>query len=474
MSAALQQYIGLDLPAMLAASFCALSCAVLGSFLTLRRQSMMGDAIAHVVLPGLVISFLVTASRDPVPMVIGAALSGLIAAVLSEVLRKHGNLDGGASMGVVFALSFAVGVLLMEQASARAVDLDPDCLIHGQLERIFWFPPDKFADLLTFSALTQLPREVWSTAAVFVLSLIFCTVFFKELRLASFDPQFGSVAGFSPSLVNILLMAMIALAVVASFEAVGAILVIALLVVPSCCARMFTDCLRRHFILSALFGLVAVLAGYTVAAHAPFFFGLKSSLNAAGMITCMLGVCFIGAMLFATQYGIVGRFIRQRLALINSFREDLLARLFRDEELGTARAASDAQTALPGAVMRRQYSTAWNSLAARLGAWSAERAGEVTGVSDMPRLTDLGRLKARQLIRSHRLWESFMVSRLDWPADHVHLAAEDFEHVTSRSMAEELVRAQGGVNVDPHDRPIPKEVEMSMLAGKTSKGEKAN
>ena len=143
-----QDFLQVDLPAMLACLFATLACTLLGNFLVLRRQSLMGDAIAHAVLPGIVLGFLVAGTRATWPIFIGALLAAVLAAVAIDLVRRYGRLDSGTAMGVVFSILFAGGVVLMEQAAASAVDLDAECVLFGQLEDILWLAPDGWASLL--------------------------------------------------------------------------------------------------------------------------------------------------------------------------------------------------------------------------------------------------------------------------------------------------------------------------------------
>ena len=153
--------IGLDLFPLLAGTLAAVTCGLLGNFLVLRRLSLMGDAISHSVLPGLVVAFLITSTRSPLVMLLGAALAGVATVVLVEMVKKLGRVEPGAAMGVVFSVLFALGVLLIEQAAARHVDLDADCVLHGQLETLIWYDaPASLAGLFQWSTLAATPRQV--------------------------------------------------------------------------------------------------------------------------------------------------------------------------------------------------------------------------------------------------------------------------------------------------------------------------
>lgn len=311
MNPTVYQFISLDLPPLLAALFAAIACSVLGSYLVLRRQSLMGDAISHSVLPGIVVAFLVTGSRGTVGIFIGAAIAGVASAFLIEVIRRLGHVDESASMGVVFSTFFALGIVAMEQAAARNVDLDADCLLHGQLETIFWYPPNDWGALLSWSTLASVPGEVYTSAVTALLVIIFVVLLWKELMITSFDAALASSLGFRSEVIHQVLMVLLACAVVASFKTVGSILVIALLVCPPATARLCTDRLSTHIILSVVFSCLACIVGYLVAAFGPLWLGYDQSVNTAGMIAVISGVLLAIAILVAPRYGIVSRVLAQ-------------------------------------------------------------------------------------------------------------------------------------------------------------------
>lgn len=308
----LESFLQIDLPAMLAALFATVSCGLLGNFLVLRRQSLMGDAISHAVLPGIVLAFLFWGSRATWPMFLGAAFAGILAAIVIELVRRLGRMDSGTAMGVVFSVFFAGGVVLMEQAAAHAVDLDADCVLYGQLEDILWLAPTGLDSLLDPAVWAEMPREVRTLAITLVVVAIAVTLFYKELKLTSFDPELATTLGFPAGLFNMLLMVLVAAVAVAAFEAVGSILVIAMFICPAAAARLFTDRLGRQIALSLVFAALAALGGYVLAAFVPVWAGGESALAASGMIAVVAGGLLGVAVLFAPRYGVLARARRPR------------------------------------------------------------------------------------------------------------------------------------------------------------------
>ena len=308
-------FLQIDLPALLALVFACTACGLLGNFLVLRRQSMFGDAIAHVVLPGLVVGFLVAGSLSLPPMLLGAVAAAVLAAVLIDAVHRLGRLDYGAAMGVVFTVMFALGVVLLEQAAASSVHLDTDCVLYGQLEDILWFAPTGWGSLLEPAMWAELPREVWTLAGVAAVSGLAVALFYKELKLTSFDPQLASAMGIPAGAVQLGLLLLVAVAAVASFEAVGSILVIAMLIGPAAVARLLTDGLGAQIAVSLVVAVSVAVFGYLLAGFGPLYVGVENSLNAAGMVALRCGLLVALAAVFAPVHGVLGRRLRQgRLA----------------------------------------------------------------------------------------------------------------------------------------------------------------
>ncbi len=442
------QFLSLDVPPLFSALFCAVSCALLGNYLVLRRLSLMGDAISHSVLPGIVAAFLLTSSRSDLPVFLGAAAAGILSAAIIEVVRRYGNVETGAAMGVVFSIFFALGVVLIEQAAARSIDLDADCLLHGQLESIFWYPPAEMSALLSLKTLKLLPSEVITSFAVFCAVLLFVALFYKELKLAAFDPALANALGFSSNLMHQLLMFMVACAVVASFKVVGSILVIAMIICPAAAARMWTDSLRVQLKLSALIAALSCVMGYILGAFGPFWVGYSSSVSAAGMIAVSSGILLAASILFAPKHGYVARTLRQRRLSLRVRSEDFLALLFRFEETR----AGDQSGGVAEEILFSGFgadSLNINALNALIDEKKVERRGAVL------KLTELGRELAAGIVRTHRLWESYLVERVGLQPDHVHDTAERLEHVTAEKLARRISENQGQPQLDPHGKKIP-------------------
>ena len=420
----------LDVFPLLAALLSAIPCALLGNFLLLRRQSMMGDAISHSVLPGLVLAFMLTSSRASLPMFLGAGAAALVAVGVISLIRSLGRVDPSASMGVVFSVLFALGVLLLSGVSGvDGVDIDADCVLNGQLELLMTHTPPTPAELIRGTGFSTVPRQVWTLGGLALAAIVSVVVLSKELKITSFDPALAASLGFSPARMNAVLMLLVAGAAVASFEAVGAILVIALLICPSATARLCTDRYHAQMLLSVVIGAANVLAGYLAAIHLPSLFGLEA-VSIAGSIATMNGVSVVLAALCAPSHGVIAR-LRAHVRRVREIAlDDCLAAIFRQSEpyvpTNTRTKAASPPT------LRR-----------------ASRLGLVTMEGPQPRLTELGVRRARRLVRAHRLWEAYLVDEAGLSPDHVHDTAELLEHTG--------VAPSGGPDKDPHGKAIPGE-----------------
>jgi len=229
------------------------STGMLGNLLLLRKMSMMGDALSHAVLPGIVIAYLISGSRASLPLLLGAIIMGVLTTFLIQFFSSKGKMQGDAAMGTVFTFLFAVGVILVTKFAGEA-DIDADCVLHGELA----FVPLQQSTYLGLSA----PNAVWTLAALFTFIQIVFWAGYKGWVLTSFNPEYAKSVGIRTTLWHYALMAATSVATVVSFESVGAILVIAFLVVPAATAYLLTKDLRWMVALIILQGLLSSVGGY--------------------------------------------------------------------------------------------------------------------------------------------------------------------------------------------------------------------
>ena len=269
----------------LTAIFTAISCAVLGAFLVLRKMTMVGDAISHAVLPGIAIAYLLSQSRASLPMFLGAALVGVFATVIIEILSKKWKVQSDASIGMTFTTLFALGVVMITYWSDR-VDLDQECVLYGEIA----FVP---FNTWTLAGQSMGPIALWSSGILLLSVLIYTFAGYKGLLMSSFNEDYAAVLGIGVGAWNLSLMSMVSIATVISFESVGAILVVALLVAPAATAYLISQKLKRMILLAAIFGLSGSLLGYMISA--------RFDTSIAGGVATMLGVQF-ALILAITQF----------------------------------------------------------------------------------------------------------------------------------------------------------------------------
>ncbi|WP_417603855.1 metal ABC transporter permease [Primorskyibacter flagellatus] len=293
------EFVALSLPPLLIGTFAAIACALPGNFLVLRRQALIGDAISHVVLPGIVVAFLVTGRIGTWPMMLGAAGAALIAVGLIELIRRLGRVDAGAAMGVTFTAMFAGGVLLLEQSDTSSVHLDVQHALYGNLESLIWLEAAGWESLLDPVALASLPPELTRITITLVAVVAFIRLLWRPLKISTFDEGFARAQGVPATLLGLALVVTAASAAVAAFDAVGSIIVIAMFICPPAAARLMTERLETQIWWSVAFACLSAVLGYVLAGYGPLWLGGQNSVSAAGMIATVSGMILAATALFA-------------------------------------------------------------------------------------------------------------------------------------------------------------------------------
>lgn len=280
----------------LIASLVAVACAIPGVFLVLRKMAMISDAISHSILPGIVVGFFITQDLNSPLLIILAAVTGVITVVIVEYIQRTGLVKEDTAIGLVFPVLFSIGVIMIAK-NANDVHLDVDAVLLGELA----FAP---FDRLEISGVDVGPKSLWIIGFILILTLILLTAFFKELKLSTFDKGLAATLGFSPALIHYGLMTVSSVTTVGAFDAVGAILVVALMIAPAAAAYLLTTDLKQMLVLSVLFGVFSAISGYWLAHW------LDASI--AGSITTMLGLLFLVVYLFAPSKGIIAVMYREK------------------------------------------------------------------------------------------------------------------------------------------------------------------
>lgn len=318
------------------------SCGLVGAFLVLRRLALMGDAISHSILLGIVAVFAITGSRSPVLMIFGAGTVGILTVALVGWVQGTKLVKEDAAIGLVFPFLFAIGVIIVSRFPSQ-VHIDVDAVLYGEIAYVPLYRLELFGWDLGVQA-------IWTVGAMLAIDALFVAVLFKELKLSTFDAGFAAALGMSPVLLHYLLMAAVSTTTVVAFDAVGAILVVALLVVPAATAQLLTRRLRRLLIVSSAIGGGSAVLGYWLARF------INGSIS--GAIATTLGVIFLLTFLFAPAQGLLARVVLRRCQRRHFIRELVVAHVrakgapvpaitlgsaFGWPESMTSRAVSDAR-----------------------------------------------------------------------------------------------------------------------------------
>lgn len=285
-----EEFLALSLTPLLIGIFAAVACALPGNFLLLRRQALIGDAISHVVLPGIVVAFLITGSTGTWTMLAGAAAAAGVAVALIEAIRRLGKIEPGAAMGVTFTAMFAAGVLILERSDTSSVHLDVEHALMGNLESLIWLDATGWDSLTDPVALAGLPPELPRIFLTMLGVSAFIFLFWRPLKLSTFDEGFARVLGLPTAGLGLALVMVSAIAAVAAFDAVGSIIVIAMFICPPAAARLMTNRLEHQIAWSVVFAILSAALGYIFAGYGPLWFGIPNAVSAAGMIATVSGV----------------------------------------------------------------------------------------------------------------------------------------------------------------------------------------
>lgn len=444
----------LDTWIVLTAALIGMACALPGNYLLLRRQSMMGDALSHTTLPGIAMAFLLAQwlkshgyispeTYDAfwlTALFVGAVIIGLLTALLSEVVHSLGRVEASAALGVVFTSLFALGLILVRLVPGT--DLDPDCVLYGAIEAN--------AGTLDGSA----PNIFYVSGASLAINVFLLIAFFKELRISTFDPGLATAMGIHARTMHLGLMVVTAATLVVAFQSVGSILVIAMLIVPAATARLVCDRLGPTIATSLVVAALSAAVGHVMAISVPpvlfsrLGFAAVGSASTAGMMAVSAGALLTAAMVFAPRQGLLSRLLARVWLSIKIAGEDWLGVLYRQEEMPVPQ-----RQGLTAALVAQS-----NGLGALISHMAVARLrwqGKVIAAAEGYHLTDLGRQEGRQLIRAHRLWETYLARNFPETATHLHESAQVAEHFVSPQIEEQLTAELDRPKQDPQGKAIP-------------------
>jgi manganese/zinc/iron transport system permease protein len=397
---------------------------VLGSFALLRRQSLLGDALAHAALPGVCLGYLIAGAKSPLPLFAGALVAGLVGALFILATVRWSRIKEDSAIGIVLSVFFGVGIVLLThiQKLPAGNQSGLDKYLFGQAATLV-------ADDVRLAA--------WLSAAV----LAAVALGYKELKLLAFDRGFAASLGMPVRAAEIALTTLLVVAVVVGLRTVGVVLVVATLITPAAAARQWTDRLGWMVALAAAIGAASGAAGALASALVP-------RLPTGPAIVLAASAVLVVSLLFAPRRGLVWAELRARRVAARIRRENLLKDLYR---LGES--AGGWERFAPAPLLMGVRGQTARALAG--GARPLVQRGLLERAGDALRLTARGRDEAARVVRKHRLWEVYLTRRLELPRDHVHRDAEAMEHALSDEAVADLERVLGWPATDPHGRPIP-------------------
>ncbi len=362
----------IELEIQLIAVLVAVSCALPGVFLVLRRMALMSDAISHTVLLGIVLAFFVTGDIASPFLIVGAAATGVLTVALVEALRRTQLVREDTSIGLVFPALFSIAVILIAKFAGN-VHLDTDAVLLGELA----FAPFR---RLRPGGVDIGPVSLWVMTGVLVLNVVFIVAFYKELKVTTFDPTLAAALGISPVLLHYGFMSMVSITAVGAFDAVGSVLVVALMIAPPAAAYLLSDRLPVVLALSAALAAVSALSGFWVA--------WLADASIAGSMATMAGVVFTGAFLFAPGRGVLAQATRRSRQRVEFAQLMLTIHLLHHED--TPEAAVENREAHLGSHLR------WApDFAEKVVRRAADRTWLVREPDGLLRLTEEGRSAAR-------------------------------------------------------------------------------
>lgn len=401
-----------------------MSTGAVGCFAFLQRRSLVGDTLAHAALPGVTVAFLLTHSRDPITILIGAAISCGLGFLCCEYLIHRTKIKEDSALAIVLSLFFALGIFLLSiiQRMPLGNQAGLDKLLFGQA-----------------ASLVQRDIVILSLFAILVMAYIVLS--YRQLRVIIFDPLYASTIGLHTKLLHASLSLTLILAVVIGLQLVGVVLVAALLLTPAAAARYWTNQLWKMLALAALFGGLAGLIGTQISYSAP-------RMPTGPWMVVAITIIFAFSLIAAPSRGLFARWYRSRRHLRRIAEENVLRSMFKFAEAGPGKEILIE----PGQILSfRKFSSATldRIIQRLLKRQELRRSGLYIG------FTESGFRRAESLTRRHRLWEAYLTEQLQIPADHVHADAEEIEHILSPELETALVAEIQQVVKDPHGKIIP-------------------
>ncbi|MFT4770059.1 MAG: manganese/zinc/iron transport system permease protein [Cryomorphaceae bacterium] len=406
-----------------------IGCALIGAgasavgvFSFLRKQALVGDAVAHALLPGVVLAFMVTGQKDIWILFPGAFVAGWLGLLSIDFISKYSKIKSDTAIAIVLTVFFAVGIVLLThvQQSNYGNQSGLEAFLFGK-------------------AAAMLPADITLFVVVDTALILLIVLTYRYLKLYSFDPDFAKAIGLPVKGIQFILSSLTVLAVASGIQAVGVVLMAALIITPAAAARFFTGRLSHMIILAMIIGIVSSMMGVYISS-------LAEGMPTGPWIVMVMSIIAIMAFIFAPGKGMLQRSIKRKAHQQKVRRENLLKLFYSLEEKNEEQFFSRPQLLRSRRFRGRELELLLNKLTGK---------GFLFREENRYGLTDHGRSEATRVVRLHRLWELYLNERMNIAPDHVHHDAEAIEHIITPELEHMLLKDLGYPELDPHSSEIP-------------------
>jgi ABC-type Mn2+/Zn2+ transport system permease subunit/Mn-dependent DtxR family transcriptional regulator len=422
------------LRALAASTMVGVTCGILGAFIVLRNMALIGDALSHAILPGIFIAFIIF-GYNTLGFFFGSVVAGLVTAVLITWIQQNTKTKNDAAIGIVFTAMFSIGVIGISYISRTGVHID-------------------LKDFLFGNVLGVSDQDLVMTSIVMVSVVLTIIVFYRYLFASTFQPTIASTMGIPVKMMHYFLMLLLSFSVVAAMQTVGVILVVAMLITPASTALLLANRLPKVLFLSGIIGFLSSLSGLAFS----ILYEMPPGPSIAVTATCI----YLLAAFFSPGHGLLAKWFIRRKQLRKIKTEDILKEAFK------------ISLHQPFTVAGLKEKVDITAAQLKQGLQSLVQRNLITAVGQQTyQLTDTGKEQANNLIRAHRLWESYLVNEMGMNAEHIHDEAERFEHILTSAQVDEVDKRLGYPALDPHGSPIPsRETSPNLALNQMHKNEK--
>jgi len=415
--------------AIITSSMVGITCGALGAFIVLRNMSLIGDALAHAILPGIFIAFLLV-GYSTIGFFVGSVIAGIATAFGITWIQQYVSTKNDAAIGIVFTSMFAIGVMGISKISQRGVHLDLQDFLFG--------------DVLGISNI-----DIWLTFGVMIFVVASIMLFYKYFFITTFQETIAKTMGINIKLIHYFLMFLLSFAVVSALRSVGVILVVAMLITPAATALLIAVRLKNVLIYSAIIGFLSANIGLVLA--------IVFDTNPGPAMAVTVTAIYLLVVIFSPRKGLLFRYFRRISTRNNIEQEDILKHAVKK---GPQWKLDAEEIATKLGLEPQKIKSHFSKL--------ARRDLLVTSGSAMT-LSEAGIQQANKLVRAHRLWESYLVDKIGMNEDEIHEEAERFEHHLTNSMIDEVDKSLGYPDTDPHGSPIPKSEAIALVKAAKNK-----